>query len=185
MSDTGITLGEVLGVKGDDVRATLHEHIQESTATSALPAVALGMLADETAQVVSEKLKLDLYDLIFKAWAAVEELREYADPVKHPPGERALLRWGKCTIKAPQAVDVKLSVAGFSLPVLRLTIDLAAEFNSLALTIQGGAVRKLTPGPAKASVALKYRSNTLIQPRSTPELTFEHGIEFPEGLRIA
>jgi ribosome-binding factor A len=68
--------------------------------------------------------------------------------------------------------------------VLQLTIDLAAEFASLALTIQGGAIRKITPGAARASAGLKYRKTTLIKPRKTPELTFEHGLEFDEGLQI-
>jgi hypothetical protein len=106
------------------------------------------------------------------------------EPAKHPPTERAVVRGGKCSLKAPQEVGVRLGVSGMALPVLWLTLDLAAEFDSLALTIQGGAIRTITPGTAQASVALKYRSTTLIKPRKTPELTFEHGIEFEHGLPI-
>lgn len=184
MSDSGITISQLLEVKSDDVQETLAEHIKECATQVSLPADLLGFAAEETARAVGNQLGRDVFELAFKAWAAIAELREYADPSKHPAGETNVLRWGKCSIKAPQAVDVKLGFAGISLPVLRLTIDLAAEFHSLALAIRDGAIRKLTPGPASASVALKYRNVTLIAPRKTPELTFEHGIEFPDGLHI-
>lgn len=185
MSESGVTIGQLLAVEADDIRNTLAEHVREHAAEAGLPSGMLGFLAEETAHAVAERLQLDVFELLFKAWAAVDELREYADPAKHPPGESAVVRWGKCSIKAPQAIDVSLSVAGIALPVLRLTIDLAAEFHSLALTIRDGAIRKLAPGPASASVALKYRDTTLIEPCKTPELSFERGIEFRAGLRIA
>jgi hypothetical protein len=185
MSESSVSVSQLLDVKAKDVKDTLAGHIKEHAAQAGLPATALGFVAEEAAQAVANQLRLDVFELVFKAWAAVEELREYADPAKHPPSETSVVRWGKCNIKAPQAVDVKLSVAGITLPVLRLTIDLAAEFHSLALTIQGGAIRKLTPGPASASAALKYRSVMLIPTRKTPELKFDRGIEFAKGLRIA
>lgn len=184
MSESGITIRQLLDVKSEDVQDTIADHIREHAAQVGLPAEILGFAAGEAARAVANQLSLDVFELAFKAWAAVAELREYADPAKHPPSETAVVRWGKCSITAPQAVDVRLGLAGISLPVLRLTIDLAAEFHSLALTIRSGTIRKVTPGPASASVALKYRDATLVPPRKTPEVTFEHGVEFPEGLRI-
>ena len=42
-----------------------------------------------------------------------------------------------------------------------------------------------SPGPGRASAGLTYRSVVLIAPHSTPELVFEHGIAFADGLPIA
>ena len=184
MTESGTTLAQLLDVKAADMKAALDHYVMENAVHSALPATVLGFVAEEAAKAASGVLKIEVFELVFKAWAAVRELHEYADPVKHPPSERAVVRWGKCSLKAPQAVDVKLGASGAALPVLRLTIDLSAEFNSLALTIQGGAIRKITPGSAQASVGLKFRDTTLIKPRKTPELTFERGIEFEDGLLI-
>lgn len=184
MNDTGLTLAQLLAVEKSAMQTALDQYVEESAAHTSLPGTVLGFVAEEAAAAVDKALDRDIFELVFKAWAAVRELHEYADPVKHPPGERAVVRWGKCSLQAPQNVDIKLGAAGVRLPVLQLTIDLAAEFDSLALTIQDGAIRKITPGAARASVALKYRKTTLIKPRKTPELTFEHGIEFEEGLRI-
>lgn len=185
MTDTGITISQLLNVAADDLRDTLRDHVREHAARTNFPATLLGFVAEEAADAVAGQLRIDVFELVFKAWAAVEELREYADPARHPPGESAVVQWGKCRIRAPQAVDIRLGLAGISLPVLRLTIELDAEFHSLALTIRDGAIRKLSPGTASASVALKYRDATLIKPCRTPEIAFRHGIEFEEGLRIA
>jgi hypothetical protein len=142
------------------------------------------VLAEEAATLISSKLGMDVFELAFKAWAAVRELRDYADPVKHPPGETAILRWGKCSISAPQGIDVKLKVAGLDMVALRLTVDLEAEFHSLALIVRDGAIQKASPGPASASAALSYGKVPLISKCKTPELTFHHGIEFHPGLKI-
>ena len=185
MAEPRYSICDLLDVQADHLKETLAEHIQENAAQAGLPEAALGFVADAAAQAVAKRLQLDVFELVFKAWAAVRELQDYADPVKHPPSETAVVRWGKCSIQAPQALDLSFNVAGIALPVLRLTIDLSAEFHSLALTIQGGAIRKLAPGPGSASVGLKYRSVALMKPRKTPELSFDHGIEFTDGLRIA
>ena len=184
MNDTGLTLSQLLAVEKGALQTALDRYVEENDAHASLPGTVLGFVAEEAAAAVDKVLDRDVFELVFKAWAAVRELHEYADPSKHPPGERAVVRWGKCSLQAPQNVDIKLGAAGVRLPVLRLTIDLAAEFDSLALTIQGGAIRKITPGAARASVGLKYLKTTLIKPRKTPELTFEHGVEFAAGLPI-
>lgn len=185
MAETRFTVCDLLDVQAGDLEDTLAGHIREHASQAGLPPAALGLLADAAAQAVTKRLQLDVFELVFKAWAAVRELHDYADPAKHPPSETAIVRWGKCSIRAPQALDLTFSLAGIALPVLRLTLDLSAEFHSLALTIQGGAIRKLAPGPGSASVGLKYRSVALVKPRKTPELAFDHGIEFPDGLPIA
>jgi hypothetical protein len=184
MNDTGLTLAQLLAVEKNAMQMALDQYVEDSAAHASLPGTVLGFVAEEAAAAVDKVLDRDIFELVFKAWAAVRELHEYADPSKHPPGEHAVVRWGKCSLQAPQTVDIKLGAAGVRLPVLRLTIDLAAEFDSLALTIQAGAIRKITPGAARASVGLKYLKTTLIKPRKTPELTFEHGVEFAEGLPI-
>lgn len=180
----GITVAELLDVSADALEATLADHIQEHAAEAGLAPGVIRFLAEEAAQCVCSQLRLDVFGLLFKAWAAIRELRDYADPAKHPPAETAILRWGKCSIKAPQGLDLKLKVAGVSVPLLRLTIDLKADFHSLALTIRDGAIHKVTPGPACASAALNYGKVPLVKECKTPELKFEQGIAFEPPLAI-
>lgn len=180
----GITLADLLQVSPDALARTLAGHVRQGQAEAGASSEVLRWLADEAAASVCGQLRVDVFALVFRAWAAIRELRDYADPRKHPPGETAILRWGRCSIKAPQGIDLNVKVAGLALPVLRLTVDLEAEFHSLALTLRDGAVRKATPGPAQASVALNYGKVPLVGKCKTPELSFEQGIVFEPGLPI-
>lgn len=180
----GLPLGQILNVTGQDIRAALDEHVGAHMVGGQVHKEALGLLAEEAATEVCESLRVDAFELAFRAWAAVRELQAYADPAKHPPGEVNVVRWGKCSIKAPQAVDVKLTVLGAELPVLRLDVDLRADFESLELTICDAAIRKVTPGSAKASVSLKCGDATVVSERSTPELLFPQGVTFDPALPI-
>lgn len=184
MSDSGTTLAQLLHVDAQALRPAVARYAETHALGGTLSEAVLALVAEDVAAAAGEVLKLDIFELVLKAWAAVHELEAYADPVKHPPGERAVVRWGACTLKAPQVIDVKLGVGAVELPVLRLTIDLAAEFTSLALTIEGGAILKIAPGTARASAGLRYGETELIAPRKTPELQAERGIEFSPGLRI-
>ena len=180
----GLPLGKILNITGKDIRAALDEHVSAHLVSGQVHKEALGSLAEDAATEVCESLRVDAFELAFRAWAAVRELEPYADPAKHPPGEVNTVRWGKCSIKAPQAVDVKLTVLGVELPVLRLNVDLRADFESLELTIRDGAIRKVTPGSAKASVSLKCGEATVVSERSTPELRFPQGVSFDPGLPL-
>lgn len=180
----GLPLGQILNITGRDIRAALDRHVDAHLVGGQVHKEALGTLAEEAADEVSESLRVDAFELAFRAWAAVRELQAYADPAKHPPGEVNVVRWGKCSIQAPQAVDVKLSVLGAELPVLRLTVDLRADFESLEFTICDAAIRKVTPGAARASVSLKVGDTTVVPERSTPELLFPHGVSFDPALPI-
>ena len=184
MNPVGLTLAELLHVSAADIGTTLADHINQQSAQGAMSSSIAQVLAEEAAALISSKLGMDVFELTFKAWAAVRELRDYADPVKHPPGETAVLRWGKCSISAPQGIDVKLKVAGLDIVALRLTVELEAEFHSLALVVRDGAIQKVSPGPASASAALSYGKVPLISKCKTPELTFDRGIEFHPGLKI-
>lgn len=179
-----LPLDQVLDVSAQAVHAALEQHVHQHIARGQVNAAALGLLADDAVQEICKALRVDAFSLVFRAWAAVRELREYADPAKHPPGEVNVVRWGRCTVNAPQEVDVRVGVLGVELPVLRLRVDLRAEFDSLALTIRDGAIRRVTPGAAKATVALKCGSATLVPERSTPQLQFPHGVDFDPGLSL-
>lgn len=182
--EAGLPLGKLLNLQAQDIQAALDQHVHEHIARGQVQVAALGMLAEEVTQEVCKTLRVDPFALAFKAWAAVRELEEYADPRRHPAGEVNIVRWGECSIDAPQEVAVKLSVLGVELPVMRLTLDLRADFHSLALTISDGAIQKITPGPAKAAVSLKCGKATVVRECSTPELQFPRGVNFQPALPV-
>lgn len=180
----GVPLGTLLNLTARDIHDALKQHVEDHAARGQVQAAAFDLLAEDAAREVCEKLRVDAFALALQAWAAVRELQDYADPAKHPAGEVNVVQWGRCSIDAPQAVDVRLAVLGIELPVLRLRIDLRADFQSLALTIRDGALRKVTPGPAKVSAGVRCGEATLVRERSTPELSFPFGVDFEPGVPI-
>lgn len=180
----GLPLANLLDITPQSVHDALDRHVHDHIARGQVNAAALGLLADDAVQEICKSLRVDAFGLAFQAWAAVRELQEYADPAKHPAGETFIVHWGKCSVKAPQAVDIRLTVLGVELPVLRLRVELRADFESLTLTIRDGAIRRATPGPAKATAALKCGDATVVPERSTPELHFPQGVSFDPGLAI-
>ena len=180
----GVALADLLDVDAQRLQDVLAAHIGRHAGAQALPAAVLGLLAEDAAQVLCKELRVDPLGLALRAWAAIRELQDYADPRKHPPGETAILRWGRCSIQAPQAIGLALEVLGVKLPVLRFTIALEAQFHSLALTIRDGAVLKASPGPAKVSASLKCGDTTIVDECSTPELSLPAAITFEPALPI-
>ena len=76
MAEPRYSICDLLDVQADHLKETLAEHIQENAAQAGLPEAALGFVADAAAQAVAKRLQLDVFELVFKAWAAVRELQD-------------------------------------------------------------------------------------------------------------
>jgi hypothetical protein len=142
------------------------------------------MLKDLAAARLTEVLDLDVLELIGQAWSKARELREYADPLKHPADETSIVHLGEhaVTCEVYPVLDIKLD----ELPLreLRFTLNLAAKFRGVALTIRGGAIRDVAPGACAALVELKY-GKSILKREETPEVRLPGRFEFRQGLRIA
>jgi hypothetical protein len=174
MSAQGVRIGDLfpsgLAPVGESVANELR---REGGAGSA--GIAWEMVQDEAAARLKEVLDLDVLELIGQAWRKARELREYADPLKHPPEETSIVHLGE------HAVTCEVHPV---LAVRRFTVNLVAKFKSAALTIRGGAIRAVAPGVCAAVAELKYRSVSLKR-EETPELRLPGRFEFRDGLRIA
>lgn len=184
MNESGITIAKLLELKPEHVRSTLTNLTDGEGRHAADPSSLNAFLTDQAAEAVNAALDRDVFELIFNAISGLRELHEYVDSAKHPPSERAIVEWGKCSLNAPQVIELKLGEIGLPISPFRFTLNLSAEFKSLTLTIQAGAIHKIAPGPAKASVGLKYGEATVIPTKSTPEIRFEQALEFTGGLPI-
>jgi len=145
---------------------------------------AWAMLKDEAAARLQEVLDLDVLEVIGQAWSKARELREYADPLKHPPEETSIVHLGEHAVTCEVYPVLEVRLGDVALPELRFTLNVIAKFKSVALTIRGGAIRAVAPGACAAVAELKYRSATLKR-EETPELRLPGRFNFRDGLRIA
>jgi hypothetical protein len=183
MSAQGVRIGDLfpsgLAPVGESVANELR---REGGAGSA--GIAWEMVQDEAAARLKEVLDLDVLELIGQAWRKARELREYADPLKHPPEETSIVHLGEHAVTCEVHPVLAVRLGDVALPELRFTVNLVAKFKSAALTIRGGAIRAVAPGVCAAVAELKYRSVSLKR-EETPELRLPGRFEFRDGLRIA
>lgn len=181
MNESGVTIAELLKLNPEQLRTSVNNLAEHASKDASVSASLPGFLTEQGADAVVEALDQDIFGLIFGALGALRELHQYTDVEKHP---RGTVKLGKCSMKAPQAIELKLGEIGLPGHLLRFTLELTAEFQSLILRIQDGAIRAITPGAAKASVALKYGDKEVVPAKSTPEIPFGKEFKPPGGLPI-
>lgn len=183
MSGSGVKLAALLPVAAADLEATLRTHVDQTPGRASVVATVFGLAADAAAGKLRDALDVDVIELVAGAWLKAAALREYRDPVRHPPGEVSIVPLGQHDIASTHEAVIQSEVAGIALPELRLKIELTARFKSAALSIEGGRVVAVAPGECSVSVRLKYGAR-LLKEQSTPALQLPGRISLGDGLAI-
>jgi hypothetical protein len=153
-----MTLREVFQFTGADVEGG----ILAASPDGKRPASLKGFVAEEAAKELNSVLDLDVFELLAGGLVKLAEVRECADPAKHPPGERIVKSMGETSVVAPVHATLQVRVDGVQVvPELKFTVELEAKFEGMRLVIKGGRVRAVQPGAAWAVVALKLGETTL------------------------
>jgi len=92
--------------------------------------------------------------------------------------------FGEHTLTANAHPVLEVSVAGANLQPMRLTLEITATFEAVALSIQAGEIIAAAPGPGKATALLKYRETPLHKPLESKEIRLPGRVTFTPGLKI-
>jgi hypothetical protein len=184
MSARAVRIADLFPAGLGTVGESVEQEVRRSGGEAGAAGIAWPTLKDEAAARLKEALDVDVLELIGQAWSKARELREYADPVKHPPEETSIVHLGDHAVTCEVHPVLEVRLGDVALPELRFTVNVVAKFKSVALTIRGGAIRAVAPGVCSALAELKYRSVTLKR-EETPELRLPGRFDFRSGLRIA
>jgi hypothetical protein len=184
MSAQAVRIADLFPAGLGTVGESVEQEVRRSGGEAGAAGIAWSMLKDQAAARLEETLDLDVLELIGQAWSKARELREYADPRKHPPDETAVVQLGEHAVTCEVYPVLEVRLGDVALPELRFTLNLVARFKAVGLTIRGGAIRAVAPGACAAVAELKYRSVTLKR-EETPELHLPGQFKFRDGLRIA
>jgi hypothetical protein len=155
MAETGgLTIGSLLpgDLRLDDL---VKDQVCAEPGSKAL-SLAWNLVGSEVRGALRAVLECDLLELLAQGWVTLRGLRDYADPAKHPPDERAVVHVGKHDFVREVHPVISVSVAGRRCPDLRFTVRLTGSFSGLALTVQGGKITGGTAGDLKVSAQLRY-----------------------------
>jgi hypothetical protein len=158
-------------------------HVTQGAASAATPDW-VDFSASLAAERLNETLNVDVFELLADAWLKFRQVRDCADPIKHPPGEVALVRLKDVTVTSRNAPFLRPTSNGAALMELRFELELVARFDTLELVIRDAHIRSLRPGAAQALVTLKYGASKLAE-RSTPNWQLPGEIALPgEGISL-
>jgi hypothetical protein len=142
-------------------------------------------VADQAGEALRGLLDCDPIELLAKGWIEARALRDYADPVKHPPGETALVPLAEHKLVRDLHPTLEVAVAGCPPVRLRFTVSLAAHFKGLTLSIRDGHITGGATGEAWVGATVKYGEAELIGEKESKKLKLPGRFAFaPPGLRI-
>jgi hypothetical protein len=102
-----------------------------------------------------------------------------------PPGERSIVHLGKHSFVKTVHPVLDVTIDSIKCPSLRFTLELAANFRGVALSISDGRIAGAGAGDGDVGLQLKYGEVTLLD-KETRKVPFPARIDFKApGLLIA
>ena len=130
-------------------------------------------------------LDCDLLDILGRAWAEAAALAEYADPAKHPAGERSVVALGEHELAHELSPVVAVTVGSCPCVELRFLLALTAHIGGVRLSIVDGHVVGGDLGELWASAQLSFEGTPLHPPQESTRFGIPGAFEFAApGIKI-
>jgi hypothetical protein len=182
MNDS-LRLSELIELTQGDVERALSEQAKQETAIEMVRRQLVGYAASLGAEELNRVLDTDVLGLLAPAWARVQAVRDAARRAAQS-NERTVVTLGPHDVTSRQHPVLMLTMAQIPLPELRLTIDLAARFKSIALAIVGATIRGIAPGDASVSARLRY-GDLVLKEAERPLWQLPARVSFGDGVPVS
>ena len=101
-------------------------------------------------------LDCDALEVLAKGWANAQLLAEYADPEKHPPGERAVVELGAHDVSRDVHPVVGVTIGSCPCVELKFTFTVSGHFGGLKLALLDTHIVGGSIGDAWLTAQLSY-----------------------------
>lgn len=172
----GCQLRELLPASMETMDATMKQALSENPDIHA-GRLAWGFIGSEATSALRSVMDCDVFELVARGWCEARELLDYADPAKHPPGERSLVQLGAHSFVKSVHPVLDVTIGTVKCASLRFTVELAANFRTAALSITDGRITAVSAGDGDVSAQLKYGGEKLLSKESR-KVPFPVRIEF-------
>jgi hypothetical protein len=180
-----ISLADLLPDRLDSLADRARESLAHDKDVAGMK-LAWSYVGDQLQQALRSTLDVSAIDALASGWAAAAQLAEYADPARHPPGERSVIELGEHELS--QEFKPVIAVTIGSCPCLELdfTFAVSANFGGVKLAIADGHIVGGESGDAWASGQLSLRGVPLHKPAESKKVALPGAFEFAApGLPIA
>ena len=155
-----LKLSELLPARLEGVGERARAAICENEEISGM-GLAWDYVGSQLEAALKATLDCDALGLFAKGWASLQLLAEYADPAKHPPGERSVVELGAHEISREVHPVIAVTVGSCPCIELKFTFTVSGQFGGVKLTINDGHVVGGALGDAWASGQLSFNGVAL------------------------
>ena len=159
----GVKLSELLPDRLDKVGEQARAAICENEEISRM-GLAWDYVGSQLQSALKSALDRDALGVLAKGWSTLQLLAEYADPAKHPAGERSVVELGAHDVSREVHPVIAVTVGSCPCMELKFTFSVTGHFGGAKLTISDGHIVSGALGDAWASALLSFNGVPLHQP---------------------
>jgi len=123
--------------------------------------LAWGFIGSEIQAALKSVLDCDLLEILGGAWAQAGALADFADPSKHPPGERSVIELGAHDVTRELHPVIAVTIGSCPCVELKFTLTIAAKVGGVRLSIFDCHIAAADPGEVWANAQLSYEGTPL------------------------
>ena len=139
----------------------------------------------ELSDTLRSVLDCDLLDILARAWAEAAALAEFADPQKHPPGERSVVELGEHEFSRELRPVVAVTIGSCPCVELEFVLALSAHVGGVRLSIVDGHIVGGDLGELWAGAQLSYQGTPLHPPSESRKIEIPGDFRLrPPGVKI-
>jgi hypothetical protein len=154
MAET-LTLADLLPERLDGLAQKARGTLCENQQIDGL-SLAWDYVGTQLGDAVKRALDCDVLEMAAKGWSTAKSLSDYADPEKHPPGERSIVELGEHEWSRDVHPVVSVTIAPCPCVDLDFTYTLTGHFGGIKLAIADGHIIGGSLGDAWVAGQLSY-----------------------------
>lgn len=179
-----VSLGALLPQKLDSVADRVRDRLCDDEQIGGMK-LAWGFIGKELHKALQTVLDQGLLDVLGKSWSELSEIAAFADPAKHPPGERNVVELGQHEIKRDLHPIIAVTVAPCPCVELKFLFALTANVGGVRLSIVDGHIVGGDLGELWASAQLSYEGVPLHPPQQSAKVGIPGEFSFDApGIKI-
>jgi hypothetical protein len=179
-----VALGELLPEKLDSVADRVRDRMCDDERIGGMK-LAWDYIGRELHKALKSVLDHDLLEVMGNGWAQFSELAAFADPAKHPPGERSVVELGEHELQRELQPVVAVTIAPCPSVELKFLLALTATVGGVRLSIVDGHIVGGDLGELRASAQLSYEGTPLHPAQESARIGVPGEFAFdPPGIQI-
>lgn len=177
MSDGGAPISALLPDRLDSLADRVKSRMSEDEQVGGMK-LAWGFIGKEIQAALKSVFDRDLFEILAKGWAQAEPLTAFADPAKHPPGERSVIELGKHDLSRELHPVIAVTIGSCPCVELNFTLTVTANISGVRLSILDRHIVAADPGDTWATAQLSYEGTPLHEAPESKKIRIPGEISF-------